>query len=255
MAIKAVLENLDGVPDHLKGEYEPGEGGKFFLKVEGMDDHVEVGGLRRAKEREHADRVRAEAERAELKKKLDAAQEDADNRLRGMLPKENVEALDKSWQVKLTTKEQEWGTERAKLHNSIQRLLVDDKARAIAAAVALSTKEVPLLLPHIKARLAVEMGADGAATRILDKDGKPSALTMDDLQKEIIADPMFSAVVLGSKATGSGAGGASSGGASGSGQGGGAPFRRDPKKKLADMSAKELGEYMAAKNKGSAAGR
>lgn len=254
MAIKAVLDNLDGVPEHLKAEYKPSEGGKFFLVIDGLESHEGTGALKRAKDREHEDRVKAETERNELKKRLDAISEENEARLRGMLPKENVAALDKSWGEKFAAKEQEWGAERSGYVGNIQRLLVDNEAQKLAAAVAADSKHVPLLIPHIMKRLSVEMTNGIAATRVLDKDGKPSASTLDDLRKELLTDPMFSAVVVGTKATGSGAGGASSGSASGGGHGGSAPVR-DPKKPLAGMDSRDLGALMRAKREAAAAGK
>ena len=43
------------------------------------------------------------------------------------------------------------------------------------------------MLPHIRNRMKLESGeGDEQVVRILDKDGKPSALNMDDLKKELL---------------------------------------------------------------------
>lgn len=81
-----------------------------------------------------------------------------------------------------------------------------------------------LALPHIRARLSAEVDeATGkAVTKVLDKAGKPSELTLEDLMKELAADTKLAPIIKGSRARGSGNGGnqgnASAGGA-GNGKG------------------------------------
>jgi hypothetical protein len=50
-------------------------------------------------------------------------------------------------------------------------------------------------------------------TVVKDSEGKPSALTVDELKKEIMADAAFAPLIVGSKATGGGASGGKGGGA------------------------------------------
>ena len=38
MSLKAILDNLDGLSDELKGFYEAGDDGKYRVKVEGLED-------------------------------------------------------------------------------------------------------------------------------------------------------------------------------------------------------------------------
>jgi len=62
MALKTVLDTLDGVDDALKPFYAETEG-KFILQVEGVDSHPDVANLKSAYERTKADRDAARTER------------------------------------------------------------------------------------------------------------------------------------------------------------------------------------------------
>ena len=62
-----------------------------------------------------------------------------------------------------------------------------------------------LLLPHIKARLQADLDGDAPATKVLDRDGKPSAMTVADLSKEFVDNKDFAAIIRATKASGGGA--------------------------------------------------
>lgn len=76
MALKAVLENLDGVDDAAKPFYTEADG-KFVLAVEGVDDHPEVANLRNAYARTKADKDAAKGEAATLKAQIAELQKSA----------------------------------------------------------------------------------------------------------------------------------------------------------------------------------
>ena len=59
-----------------------------------------------------------------------------------------------------------------------------------------------LVTPDIAKRLDVDP-KDGKTVRVLDKDGKPSALTLVDLEKEFVDNPEFKAILIASKSSGS----------------------------------------------------
>ena len=77
MALKTVLESLDGVDDAVKSFYAETDG-KFILQVDGVDSHPDVANLKSAYERTKADRDAARAERDEAKGKLKAVPDDFD---------------------------------------------------------------------------------------------------------------------------------------------------------------------------------
>lgn len=246
MALKAVLASLEGVPEHLASEYKPGEGGKFFLDLEGLEDgseHPSVGSLARAKKRESEARGKAEALAKELREKLEAKEAEMRESLKNVIPKENADRLEASYKTMMAEKiaaiEGQFKGEISTLSDSLRTVLVDSVAQRLAAELAHDAVHIPLMLPHITSRLAVERGADGrATTRVLDKEGKPSAATLDDLKKEILGNPMFAPILSGSKATG--------GGATGGSGGGGAP----QKKPGPNATAEEWAAYAKAKRTG-----
>lgn len=217
MPINAVLENLDGVSDALKSEYTKGANGKFYLSITGIDDHPDVGALKRAKDHEKAERQKAAQKAKEqidaLQSKFDALESDRNEMLKGAIPKADVDKLETSYKEKLANIEAEKNAKIDALNGSIQTMMVGNVAQTMASEISTSPA---LILPHIASRLKVEFGEDGSpATRVLDKTGAPSALTVDDLKKEFAADPTFAPIIIGSKASGAGAGGQGQGGAQG----------------------------------------
>lgn len=115
----------------------------------------------------------------------------------------DVDALEKSWQEKLDSAVSEKDAQIAKLQATVGDMTSGAAARKMAADIALPGS-ADVLMPHIERRLKTEMGDGGAIVRVLDRDGKPSALSIEDLQKEISEDKAFSPLIVGSKATGAG---------------------------------------------------
>lgn len=231
MALKAILESLDGLPDEIKSEYKKGDDGKYHLDVEGLDDHPGVGALKRAKDYEKAERQKLAKQLSDLQAQLDALIEERDGILKGAIPKSDVEKLENSYKEKLARREKELSDQISALTSNLQTMLVDNVAQSIASKISTAPE---LILPHIKARLKAEFNEGKAVTRVLDKDGNPSALSIEDLQKEIVANPVFAPIIIGSKASGSGA----EGGHSGSG----APGKLD----YAKASPKEIAAHIKA---------
>lgn len=117
----------------------------------------------------------------------------------------NLEAIDASWQKKMNELIESHKAELADRDGFINQTLVDAKANELATA--LGGKSAALFLPHIKPRLTVEKGQDGKFnTRILDADGKPSALTFDDLTKEFRSNEAFAAALVDQGSSGLGGG-------------------------------------------------
>lgn len=123
-----------------------------------------------------------------------------------------MQALEKSWQEKLAAREAELSSQVSKLDGSLRDVLVESVAKGLAAEIAIPGS-ANVLLPHIRARLAVDYVDDKPVTRILDAAGKPSAATLDDLKNEFAGNAAFAPIVAGTKASGGGAAGAGRGGA------------------------------------------
>jgi hypothetical protein len=70
MALKAVLDTLDGIDDAVKPFYTETDG-RFVLAVVGVDDHPEVANLRNAYARTKEDREKAKGEAQTLRAQMD----------------------------------------------------------------------------------------------------------------------------------------------------------------------------------------
>jgi hypothetical protein len=124
----------------------------------------------------------------------------------------DVGALEKSWQDKLASTTADKDAEIKRLNDSLTGVLVDSVASQLASDLAIQGS-ANVLLPHIRARLAVDYTDGKPVTRVLDAAGKPSAATIDELKAEFAATPAFAPIVAGTKASGGGASGAGRGGA------------------------------------------
>lgn len=189
MALKKKISKaeFEKLADHLKTEYvERGDG--YILDLEGDDV------LERAKEHEKELRKAAEAEAKQLKERL-ATMDDEGMRKRG-----DIEALDKSWGEKLAAREKELNEKLGKRDSHLKGTLVDAVAQKIASTISTSPS---LIMPHIKSRLVADLDGETPMTKVLDKNGQLSALTIEELQNEFVTNPEFGAIIIGSKATGS----------------------------------------------------
>jgi hypothetical protein len=150
MALKALLESLDGVDDAVKPFYAERDG-KFVLNIEGVDDHPDVANLRNAYSRTKEDREKAKQEAASLKSQIDelkrGAPDTAANQAKIAQLQEQLDAAKAEsgqWQTKFT------GVTR-------------DQALASALQTAGITN--PTYLKAAQAMLAgsVKLGDDGTA--------------------------------------------------------------------------------------------
>lgn len=219
MALKFKLDSLEGLDDATKALYTK-SGDKFVLSVEGVEDG-DVTGL---KTKVEALLAESSALKKSLKEKQDAegaAQEAARRAAEDALAKKgDIEALRKSADERvaqaIAETESKFKPTVDKQSGTIRRLLVDNVATSVASAIGLKGSEA-LLIPHITQRLAVEERDGEFVTVVRGTDGKASAMSVADLQKEISANAAFAPVLASSKASGSGAGGGNSkgGGATG----------------------------------------
>lgn len=205
----------------LQAEYKA-EGEEFVLSAEGFDDPTE---LKRA-----LDRVREESKVATQKA---TAAETALNTLKEGQARANgdIATLEASWKEKMKVAEGEHKIEMAKVNKHLQATLIDSVALKLATDIAGTNAD--LLLPHIKTRLVTDLTGESPLTRVVDKEGKPSASSVEDLRKEISSDGRFKAIVVASKASGGGAAGGERS------AGGGAPSD----KKFGELNDKERTEF------------
>lgn len=238
MALKRKIDKAtyDKLKDDVKSEYEEKDG-SYVLIIEGEDDPAE---LKRAKDREVQARKDAEKKAKELQEALDEATGN-DAKKRG-----DIEVLEKSWKEKLEKKEKELTDKLTAKDSFIRTTLVDNVASKLAAKLA--GDKASIMLPHIKARLTAELDGESPTTKVLDAAGKVSAASLEDLEKEFVANKDFSSIIVGSKASGSGA---SKGGEQRQ-AGGGAPLNANGQpKSFREMSVKEKADFLQQKKESS----
>lgn len=201
-------EEFDALSDAMKGLYKA-SGDGYQVSIAGMPDTSELDGLKKK-----VDELMTEkkTEQAARRKAEEGAKKIAEEQAK---KNGDVDALEKSWAQKLADAETQAKNKIDTLNASLQGLLVDNVAQKLAAELA--GDAAPVMLPHIKSRLAIEEKDGQHVTRILDGAGKPSAASMDDLKKEFIGNTAFKGVIIGSKASGTGGNGGGNSGAGGGG--------------------------------------
>lgn len=133
----------------------------------------------------------------EAKEAADAAAEEAAKK------NGDVDALEKSWREKMKNETSARDTLLDEYKGMLKKMTVGSEAQKMAAELAIPGS-APALLPHIEKRLSVEVVEGHPLVRVLDKDGSPSALSLEDLKKEISAVSAFAPLLIGSRATGTG---------------------------------------------------
>lgn len=144
-------------------------------------------------------KAKQEAADKERKKAEKLAREEADNAARKT---GDIEALEKSWNEKYSNLENSTTSTIEELNRIIQNVTVGAEAKSIASELAIDGS-AGVLIPHIQSRLAMELSDGTPVIRVL-QNGKPSALTLDDLKSEISENKAFAPLIKGTGANGSG---------------------------------------------------
>lgn len=205
MALKLKIDKatFDTLSDTVKEQYKANatNAEEFNLDLDGYEDPAE---LRRAKDRE-------KLEAATQKKRADDLQAELDgDKERKSKNRGDIDALEKSWKDKRDADVKKESDKSDKYRKQVEKLLVDNVALATAQKISLSPT---LIAKVIRERLIVDFEADEPTTRVLGTDGKLSALSLADLEKEIIDTKEYAPIIRGSNASGGGAAGNQGGGA------------------------------------------
>lgn len=210
MPLQYQLDSVDELDDSLKSLYTE-QDGKYVLAVEGLDDGKELKeALRKEREERSARQKRIDELEAEKREIAEAAET---ARLEAARKGGDTEALEKSWQEKLSATEKKYQEQLEALSGTVTQLTSGQTATRLASDLALPGS-ADVLMPHIQSRLKTDYRDGKPVTVVLDKDGKPSAMTVDELKAEFQGNPAFAPLIVGSKASGAGRqGGAESGGA------------------------------------------
>lgn len=216
--------DFDALNDVLKVEYKE-KGGEYHLDYEQDED---TSSLLRAKNRETEKRKELEVEVNELKTKFANLDSDSKRKI------EDISHLEKSWKEKHTTEVNEIKSKLEKTQIGVAKKLSESTCLSIASEIS---KRPAMMAKLIADRVAVEFIDDEPHIKILDAKGKVSALTIDDLKKEIVAHPDYADIIVGSKASGGRAPNNSVG-------------DQTQSKPLAQMTPKELSEHLASTKNG-----
>ena len=229
--------SLDDLEDHIKELYEEKDGA-YFLKVSGVVPEDEVAGLKANRdalltEKHEAKRLKDEAEAEKLRIEREAMEEAA--RQKG-----DWQALEDSYKAKLAEKETEFTSQAETLRKQVYKLTVGEQAVKLAAEISKPHAQA-IMSRFIEERLTLD---ENNNVRVLDLQGKPSAMTIDDLKQEFKASAMFQDIVVINNSSG--------GGATGVGFGGGAA--KNPKEmttqERADWAQRDPIGFNAALNNG-----
>lgn len=216
---KFKVESLEGVDEKFHELYEQKDGA-YFLKVSGVIPESEIDGLKASRdallaEKKEQQRLAQEAENEKLRIEREALEEAA--RQKG-----DWQALEDSYKAKLAEKETEFTSQAETLRKQVYKLTVGDQALKLASEISKS-HAIGIMTPFIEQRLTLD---ENNNVRVLDLQGKPSAMTIEDLKQEFKANAMFQDIVVANNSSG--------GGATGGGFGGGAA------KKPQDYTVQEM---------------
>lgn len=201
------VDSLEGVDEKFHELYEQKDGA-YFLKVSGVVPESDIDGLKASRdallaEKKEQQRLAQDAEAKRIEAERLAQEEIA--RKSG-----NLEAIENSWKEKLALRETELTSQLSQAQAKNYELTVGRQAQELAGELAKPNAQ-RLLAKEIKERLTLD---ENGNIRVLDLQGKPSALTIDELKAQLRADPTYQDIIIINNSTG--------GGATGGGNGGGA---------------------------------
>lgn len=196
--IEYQLESLENIDETLQGLYEQTDTG-YQLKVTGIPEpeKEDLSGLKNKVDELLREKKAASQKAREAAEEADAA------RLEAAKKGNDTEALDKSWQEKFDAREVELKKELDELSGTLVKLTSGQTATKIAAEIAVQGS-ADVLLPHLERRLRTEFRDGSPVTVVLDKDGKPSAMSVDELKAEFQNSAAFAPLIVGTKANGAG---------------------------------------------------
>lgn len=192
MKLKITKEEFNALPDILKAEYEE-KGNAYFQKVPDQEDAILA--IKQAKDNESA-------AHKETKAALAKAAADLEELRTGQHRKNgDVEALDASWKAKFAERE----TELLNETNTLKGAAIKAAKQSVLTGIA--AKHVKpeyhrMFMKDIDERFDVQLENGQAVVKVLSADGKPSALTMQDFEKEILANKEYAPIIIASRASG-----------------------------------------------------
>lgn len=173
MALKTVLESMDGIDDAVKALYAE-DNGRFILQIEDVDNHPELAPFKRAYERVKADNQAVKSERDALKLRTDAFPKDFD-------PKVWEKAKDgKADEAKLVEMRAELESrieaEKLRADTAEQRLVKSAVERDLGDALVEAGINNPTFAKAARTMLSDMVKTDDGGMPIVESDMGPMAL-------------------------------------------------------------------------------
>lgn len=160
MALKTILETLEGVDDALQSFYVENDG-KYVLQVEGVDEHPDVANLRNAYQRTKADREQAKTEIKTLSQQLAEMQQNRPDEAQLVAMRQELESKAQA--------------ETARAADLEARLMGVTRDRSLDEALASAGITNPTYLKAARALLSPQVKVDGDKA-IIETDMGPMAL-------------------------------------------------------------------------------
>lgn len=193
MPLELIVEKIDALPETIRGLYVEKEG-KYHLDVTGIED---VSGLKKSHEKLLAEKKQASENEKKAKADAEAA------RLEAAKTSGDIATLNKSWEEKFNSTISEKDAALSQSQQLIHNLTVGATAESLANKIAIQGCAEAFLLP-IRSRLTVDLSTGSPVVQVLDKNGKPSALTLADLENEFRKNPAYAKLVAASGGSGAG---------------------------------------------------
>jgi hypothetical protein len=186
------------LPLEIQKEYKA-DGDGFILDTDVVFE--DTTGLKSALEKERKERKEAKERVGTLESEVSSLVSEKEKLELRAKPAGDLE---KSWQAKLDKEKAEFKAKEEGLTGQLRGLLVDNVATQMAAEVSTAPG---LIIPHIQKRLSIEQVDGKFITRVLDGEGKASALSVNELKSEFLANKDFAPIIKASNASGGGASG------------------------------------------------
>lgn len=137
--------------------------------------------------------AKLEAKNQELIGEKQAAKTKADELSRASMTSEELKAdYEMRLNTALTGKDNEWTGKYQSVLDQLKMDKVEGQALKLASALSDSPEAI---LPHIQSRIGFEVGDNGFEVFVKGSDGKRTAATFDELQKEIAETPYLKGVL------------------------------------------------------------
>lgn len=187
------------LPADVQKEYKK-TGDDYQLDLNGYEDPT---ALKNARDAEKTKAQEAARDRDKYMRERDALQAKVtDFEKNGGSVDDKVAAKEREWKEKY---DKDIG-EKDQTINKMRDSIVKAKRTEIAGGIASKISTAPKLLqPEIAGKLHIELNDDfEPVVKVLGSDGKPSASSLEDLEKSILTNKEYASVLIQSKASGGG---------------------------------------------------